>query len=140
MTDVPSVLPGEIAGISPSSAAGPAPATVVVCTTCRLDGAPEGAALLAATRAAAGDGPVAVAGVACLGNCRAGLSAAVVAPGAWSYVFGGLAAGNAADLVAGAGLLAQSGDGTMPWRGRPEALKRGLVARIPSFPAIAEGL
>ena len=35
------------------------------------------------------------------------------------------------DLVAGARLFATSDDGFMPFRARPEALKRGLVARIP---------
>ena len=28
-------------------------------------------------------------------------------------------------------LLAGAGDGLMPWRGRPEPLKRGLIARVP---------
>jgi len=34
-------------------------------------------------------------------------------------------------LVKGAQLLSQSTDGLMPWRGRPDALKRGLIARVP---------
>jgi predicted metal-binding protein len=34
-------------------------------------------------------------------------------------------------LVDGARLLAGAADGIMPWRGRPEPLKRGLIARIP---------
>jgi predicted metal-binding protein len=34
-------------------------------------------------------------------------------------------------LVAGARLLAGAADGIMPWRGRPEQLKRGLIARVP---------
>jgi predicted metal-binding protein len=46
-------------------------------------------------------------------------------------VFGGLGPASGADLVAGARLFAGSGDGFMPWRDRPEALKRGLIARIP---------
>ncbi|RWE72603.1 MAG: DUF1636 domain-containing protein, partial [Mesorhizobium sp.] len=32
---------------------------------------------------------------------------------------------------AGAKLFATSTDGLIPWRGRPDSLKRGLVARIP---------
>ena len=36
-------------------------------------------------------------------------------------------------LVQGAQLLAGSADGLMPWRGRPDALKRGLIARVPPF-------
>jgi predicted metal-binding protein len=34
-------------------------------------------------------------------------------------------------LVVGARLLAGAADGIMPWRGRPEPLKRGLIARVP---------
>ena len=34
-------------------------------------------------------------------------------------------------LIVGARLLAQAPDGLMPWRGRPESLKRGLIARVP---------
>jgi predicted metal-binding protein len=47
-------------------------------------------------------------------------------------VFGHLdPAADAPALVAGARLLAESADGLLPWRGRPEPLKRGLIARIP---------
>jgi predicted metal-binding protein len=52
--------------------------------------------------------------------------------GAWTYVFGGLEAGTDAEaLIEGARLLARATDGVMPWRGRPEVLKRGLIARVP---------
>ena len=34
-------------------------------------------------------------------------------------------------LIDGAHLLAEAADGLMPWRGRPEPLKRGLIARMP---------
>ena len=53
------------------------------------------------------------------------------AAGAWSYVFGDLAPDSGADLVAGARLFAASVDGLLPWRGRPDSLKRGLIARVP---------
>ena len=39
--------------------------------------------------------------------------------------------GCAQALIEGARLLAGAGDGLMPWRGRPEPLKRGLIARVP---------
>ena len=53
---------------------------------------------------------------------------------AWTYVFGHLdPATDAQALVQGAKLLAGSADGLMPWRGRPDALKRGLIARVPPF-------
>ena len=66
-------------------------------------------------------------------TASAGLTAAILRDGCWSYVFGELDADSGADLVAGARLFADSTDGFMPWRGRPDALKRGLVARIPTL-------
>jgi len=51
-------------------------------------------------------------------------------------VFGDLTTDSAADLVAGAKLFATSTDGLLPWRGRPDSLKRGLVARIPPLSLI----
>jgi predicted metal-binding protein len=51
--------------------------------------------------------------------------------GSWTYVFGGLDDTCAEALVAGARLLASAPDGILPWRGRPEVLKRGLIARVP---------
>lgn len=109
--------------------------TIVVCATCRdesgSDAHPRAGTLLAedARRAAAGTVPVRT--VECLGNCKRRLSAALLKDGGWSYVFGDLSIASGADLVAGATLFAQSTDGLIPWRGRPDSLKRGLVARIP---------
>lgn len=74
---------------------------------------------------------IAVELIECLGNCRRRLSAAFVRPGAWSYVFGGLEIDNAEDLIEGARLLRDSETDLMPWRGRPQCLKTGMVARIP---------
>ncbi|MBN9325250.1 MAG: DUF1636 family protein, partial [Delftia acidovorans] len=56
---------------------------------------------------------------------------AIVKHGAWSYVFGDLTVESAADLIEGATLFAGTADAILPWRGRPAALKQGLVARIP---------
>jgi predicted metal-binding protein len=53
------------------------------------------------------------------------------ANGSWTYIFGGLDPGCGEALIDGARLLAASADGLMPWRGRPEPLKRGLIARMP---------
>jgi predicted metal-binding protein len=74
---------------------------------------------------------VEVRSVNCLANCERGLSAAMRSADGWSYMFGSLTADDAADLMVGARLLATAPDGLMPWRGRPDSLKRGLVARIP---------
>ena len=111
-------------------------AVIYVCVTCRHLGEPEsdprpGALLAAATVDAAEGSGVVVRPVRCLANCTRGLSAAVRCNGSWTYVFGGLDAACGAALVAGARLLAGAADGIMPWRGRPEPLKRGLIARVP---------
>jgi predicted metal-binding protein len=120
-----------------------APVTVVVCETCRdetgSDAYPRaGEALAEDTLRAARGSDVRVSRIACLGNCKRRLSAAMMKPGAWSYVFGDLSVDSGADLVAGAMLFAASTDGLIPWRGRPDSLKRGLVARIPPMHIMKE--
>lgn len=119
--------------------------TVYVCRSCRAtsDGAPPtdaaaprpGALLLAAAEAAAArtaTDDVTVVGVDCLANCGRGPSAALQGPDRWTYVFGGLEGESGATaLIDGARRLADAADGLLPWRGRPEPLKRGLIARIP---------
>jgi hypothetical protein len=87
----------------------------------------------AATAVAAANAPdISVQRVRCLGNCSRGLSAAIRYENAWTYVFGGLdPARDGPALIIAARLLAQSADGIMPWRGRPDSLKRGLIARVP---------
>ncbi|ESY70770.1 MULTISPECIES: DUF1636 family protein [Mesorhizobium] len=110
--------------------------TVIICASCRdetgSDAHPRAGELLAQdTRNAASGEDICVRTVECLGNCKRRLSAAILRDGCWSYVFGDLTTASGADLVAGAKLFATSTDGLIPWRGRPDSLKRGLVARIP---------
>ena len=111
--------------------------TIYVCITCRRAGDPEEGVrpglLLARATARAADGTgVTVRQVRCLANCNRALSAAIRRDGAWTYVFGGLDADkDAGALIKGARLFAPARDGLMPWRGRPEILKRGLIARVP---------
>jgi len=110
--------------------------TIYVCTTCKrvdtLENDPRPGTLLAEAteRAAAGSG-VDVRRLRCLANCNRGPSAALRCNGSWTYVFGGLDIENAQALVDGAKLLATASDGILPWRGRPDILKRGLIARVP---------
>jgi predicted metal-binding protein len=86
----------------------------------------------ATAEAAAGDCGISVQRIRCLGNCSRGLSAAIRCDNTWTYIFGGLEpARDGPSLVIGARLLALAADGIMPWRGRPESLKRGLIARVP---------
>jgi predicted metal-binding protein len=114
--------------------------SVLVCMTCRsatdrIETPCSGAVLADATTSAAISTPdICVLRVRCLGNCTRGPSAAIRRSDAWTYVFGGLDPMCDADaLIAGARLLANAHDGLMPWRGRPEALKRGLIARVPPW-------
>jgi len=112
-------------------------ATVYVCVTCRRpsdpdDGPRPGLALARAVAEAAEGTGVAVCQVECLANCSRSLSAAMRSDGAWTYIFGGLDPDrDATALIEGARLLARAEDGILPWRGRPEVLKRGLIARVP---------
>ncbi len=112
-------------------------ATVYVCVTCRRPDEPEdgprpGLALAQATAQAAEGTGVAVCRVECLANCSRSLSAAMRCDGTWTYIFGGLEADRDAEaLIEGARLLARAGDGVLPWRGRPDILKKGLIARVP---------
>jgi predicted metal-binding protein len=111
-------------------------ATIFVCITCRgPDGLVRdplpGATLAAATAQAAQGTGIRVRPIRCLANCSRGPSAAMRADGSWTYIFGGLDAACAPALVVGARMLAAALDGILPWRGRPDVLKRGLCARTP---------
>ena len=119
-----------------NSSSTPAAPTIYVCITCKRAGEPDseprpGALLAAATERAAAGTEVDVRRLRCLANCTRGPSAAMRANGSWTYVFGGLDATCADALIEGARLLAGAADGILPWRGRPEILKRGLIARVP---------
>lgn len=114
---------------------GVAAVTILVCSACRgpdgSDARPRAGERLGNAARDLAEPGVAVRSVECLGNCKRRLSAAILAPGAWSYVFGDLCEADAPSLIEGARLLADAPDGLMPWRGRPDCLKRGLVSRIP---------
>jgi predicted metal-binding protein len=110
--------------------------TLIVCSSCRADDGSDarprpGEILGNAVRELAEGREIRVRQLECLGNCKRRLSAAMLRGGCWSYVFGDLKPENAADLIEGAELYKSSTDGLLPWRGRPDCLKRGLVARIP---------
>jgi predicted metal-binding protein len=138
LTDPAETEDGEIEALAAT--------TIYVCITCRRasdpDDAPRPGLLLArATKRAAQGTPLTVQRVRCLANCDRALSAAMRREGGWAYVFGELEAERDAEaLVQGARLLALAADGLMPWRGRPDVLKRGLIARVPpiDFPEESE--
>lgn len=115
--------------------------TLLICVNCKTkadepapaDTAQAGTMLADAVDSIVDEAEVRVLRVRCLANCSRGPSAAISHPGAWSYIFGGIdPVVDAPALIEGARLLAGSADGLMPWRGRPDCLKRGLIARLPS--------
>ena len=111
---------------------------VYVCTTCRSASEPlepkearAGARLHDELAARAGAG-IEIVGVECLSVCKRPCTVSFAAPGKWTYVYGDLSPGVSADtILAGARLHAQAPDGVIPWKQRPDALKKGVVARIP---------
>ena len=137
--------PSEIRSEQPASDEDTRDVRIIVCSTCRKeDGTADrptpGEQLFDATFAAnegnkadetGTQGRITVTSVECLGNCTRRLSAAVVTEEAWTYVFGDLSIDNAGDLIEGARLMRETTNGLMPWRGRPQCLKSGMVARIP---------
>ena len=109
---------------------------IYVCITCRRAGEPDveprpGVLLAEATERAAAGTDVIVRRLRCLANCTRGPSVALRCNGSWTYIFGGLDVADAAALVEGATLLAGASDGILPWRERPDVLKRNLIARVP---------
>lgn len=81
------------------------------------------------------DMPFDILPIECLTNCKSGCSVALNGPDRWGYVYGNLDADMIYDLCELARLYALTADGIVPWRDRPESLRRNVIARIPPFPA-----
>lgn len=112
--------------------------TIYVCTTCRLpDDTSEpraGAKLLAALQNSLNEtnGSIRLEGVECLSVCKRPCTVAFSAPGKWTYVYGDFSSETAPEtILAGAALYSAAEDGLIPWKMRPDALKKGVVARLP---------
>ena len=115
-------------------------AVLHVCVTCRAGLEPAagfpvpGARLhdrLAALLAARPDAAVSLSEAKCLSNCGRGCSAALAAPGKWSYLLGDLDRGLAADLLDYAAVYAASATGVVMPSRRPASLARVVHGRIP---------
>jgi predicted metal-binding protein len=126
---------------SPELAAGGA-LTLHVCVTCRAvgDASEErpGARLsrALAEAVARGEGPpgLSVEPVECLSVCMRPCTVAVSAPGRWTYIYGDLDSESSVETILdGLRRYAAAPDGLVPWRERPEAFRKGVVARIPPF-------
>ena len=111
------------------------PVIVSVCLTCKSaqdETVRHGPVLIERLRVALADDPVVVRPVQCLGVCKRPTTVAVSAPEGFTFVFGDLEpeAGPAA-IATFARSYRAAEYGFVPWRQRPEILRRGLVARLP---------
>jgi predicted metal-binding protein len=121
---------------------------IYVCTTCKLaDEAGcaasdrSGARLHRALSALASErqSPVAIIPVECLSVCKRACTISFAAPGKWTYVYGDLPADTGADVILdGAALYGATSDGLIPWKQRPDALKRGVISRVPPLNPASE--
>lgn len=109
---------------------------VQVCVTCRAEGDQQepraGARLYAALAAARAPGDPRVETVECFSVCKRPCTVSFAAPGAWTYIYGDFPADTLpGDLLAMARAYGDAPNGLIPWKERPVALKKGVVARLP---------
>jgi predicted metal-binding protein len=121
-----------------------------VCVTCRKAGEPEGEtrpgallhrALIDAVSSRLPTGPaIRVEPVECLSGCKRGCTIAITGPGRWTYVYGDLDPDTSVEaILEGVRRYGATENGLVPWRERPEAFRRGALARIPPFlPPLSE--
>ncbi len=114
---------------------GPDGTALVVCTTCRGPGGDGDGGRLATELARLAGEPayagIAVAPLACLWSCGAGVSVQLRAPAKIGYVMGGFAAADARDLLAFALAYAASVDGEVPFDDWPAGVLGHFIARTP---------
>lgn len=113
------------------------PTTIYVCVTCRAEG--DASELRAGRRLhdaivdeVGRDPSLRVVSVECLSVCRRPCSVGFAAPGKWTYVYGDLPADVSAPVLAEAArLYGAAPDGLIPWKLRADAIRKGVVARVP---------
>ena len=116
--------------------------TIFVCVSCRrrLGDAEDafdqpGVELVAALEKRlreAGAADVGVEPVECLAVCKRPCTVAVTAAGKWTYLIGDLDPELDAEVIVAAVVSYQRSDhGIVPWRERPQAFRKGVVARVP---------
>jgi predicted metal-binding protein len=113
------------------------PSIITVCTCCRPAGSDRsyepGKDLLAAIeRAAAGNAHVVVRGTQCLSVCKRVCTVSISGERAYTFLFGDLnAATDAQAVIAMATACANAVHGFIPWKDRPEVLRKNIIARVP---------
>ena len=112
--------------------------TIYVCTTCKTadDPSPEraGARLIKALEQSASTpgSQFKIEGVECLSVCKRPCTIAFSAKDKWTYVYGDFTADDSAEhILACAAQYQAANDGLIPWKERPDALKKGVIARLP---------
>ena len=112
--------------------------TLFVCTTCKTsepDAARSGHAFHQAIEAelrARAEHRIALVPIECLSVCKRPCTVALAGTGKWTYLFGDLATPDqVGDVITVAIRYGASENGIVPWRERPPAIRRGIVARVP---------
>jgi predicted metal-binding protein len=113
------------------------PIIITVCTSCRAAGVERtdapGKSLLSAIEVAAENHPeVIVRRSQCLSVCKRICTVALSGEGKYTFLFGDLdPATDAEAVVEMARACAAAEHGFVPWKERPEVLRKGIVARVP---------
>ncbi|HML42553.1 MAG: DUF1636 domain-containing protein [Hyphomicrobium zavarzinii] len=115
--------------------------TIFVCVSCRRAN-PEGEGFHLPGRALADvlheklaqtdASHIKVTPVECLAVCNRPSTVAMVGPDRWTYLVGDLDAERHADqIIAAATAFQKTENGIVPWKERPEAFRKGVIARVP---------
>ncbi len=115
---------------------------LVVCTTCRLSGTERSPETDSRSDDSPRDGARLSAALEelgvphrrhqCLSACARGCAVVLRGPGRWTYVQGALDPDlHLPDRVEMIRAYAEAPDGVVPWRQRPEVIRRNTIARIP---------
>jgi len=120
---------------------------LMVCTKCRQMGAePEGetrpGAELYAKLSQTAMAGITVVPVECLSNCSQGCTIALRGGDQrWTYIYGRFDPETSPDVIReGAAKYAETADGLVPWRDRPEHFRKNCIARVPPLVAPAPNL
>lgn len=130
--DNPMTVP---AADSPTRAFPTGPVVVSVCTTCKTaDGRMVGPDMFAAVTAALGanDEMVTIRPVQCLSVCKRPATVAVSSADGYTFLFGDLETESGTAALASFVQSYRTSDyGLVPWRERPQVLRKGMIARVP---------
>ena len=115
---------------------------LLVCTSCRAgrleteESKRQGAVLFEALAQETLPKNIKLIAVACLANCDHGCSIVLRGVDRWTYVYGNLDPKQHVKIILnGASRYLDAADGRVPWRERPEHLRKNCIARIPPIEA-----